>query len=111
MSAISPPNPGHPVDEDASPPNALPSSWVDQPVPPLIQSGLEAFRRDLPELIEKHQGEFVAYSGNRRLGIDRSQRKLVRLCLSQGLSTHEFVVPGIAPEIPDDLDWEEFRDI
>jgi hypothetical protein len=79
-------------------------------VPPQIQGGLEAFRRDLPELLEQHKGQFVAYSGDRRLGINRSQRKLVRLCLSQGLSVHEFVVPGIAPEIPDDLDAEEFRD-
>ena len=111
MSSISPPNPGHPVQEDASPSDAGSSSWADRLVSPLIRGGLEAFSRDLPELLKTHKGRFVAYSGDRRLGIDQSKFRLVRLCLNQGLTVSEFIVLGIAPAIPEDLDWEEFHDI
>ena len=101
----------NPVEEELDPQIANDRSWVHRPVPPLIQSGQEAFSRDLPELLKKHAGKWVAYSGDRQLGIGRSKNKLYQQCLRQGLDHDEFVVRGIEPEPPDELDWEEFCDI
>jgi hypothetical protein len=81
---------------------------VNWPVPPLIERGLEAFRRDLPELLKKHQGQWVAYSGDRRLGIGRSKIERYQRCFRQGLKRNEFVVEGIGPEPPDEIDPAEF---
>jgi len=101
----------NPVEEDLGLDEDGASSWVDRPVPPLIQGGQEAFRRDLPDLLQKHAGQWVAYSGDRRIALGRSKIGLFQLCERQGLGSDEFVVRGIEPEMPDELDWEEFRDI
>jgi hypothetical protein len=111
MSSISPLNPGHPLQDDLGSEDDTAPSWVDRAVPPLIQRGQEVFHRDLPQLLEKHGGKWVAYSGDRQLGVGRSKRELYQRCLRQGLSPDEFVVRGIGPEMPDELDWEEFRDV
>src|SRR5205823_3818028 len=105
MSSIPPLNPGHPVEDDSGSQDDEASSWVDRPVPPLIQRGQEAFRRDLPELLEKHAGKWVAYSGDRPLGVARSKRELYQRCLRQGLNHDEFVVRGIEPEMLDEPEW------
>jgi Family of unknown function (DUF5678) len=101
----------NPVEEELPPEIANDRSWAHRPVPPLIQRGQEAFSRDLPELLKKYAGKWVAYSGERQLGIGRSKGKLYQQCLRQGFDDDEFLVRSIEPEIPDDLDWEEFRDI
>lgn len=111
MSSISPASPGHPVGDDASRPDDRSPSLVDWSIPPLLQSGCDAFRRDLPELLKKHEGEWAAYSGDRRLGITRTKSQAFQLGFKEGLTDHEFVVLGITPEIPDDVDWEDFGDI
>jgi hypothetical protein len=80
-------------------------------LPPLIEQGLVAFRRDLPELLPKHEGKYVAYSGDRRIGITRSQWELDQRCLRQGLLPHEYVVRGITPEGAGEIDPAEFLDI
>src|SRR5260370_15296884 len=79
------------------------------PIHPMIQRGQAAFRRDLPELMKTHEGQWVAYHGDQRIGFARSKFKLVQECLRRGIPDEEFVVRGIAPEIPDD-DEEEIRD-
>ncbi|MFI5456943.1 MAG: hypothetical protein ACHRXM_15970 [Isosphaerales bacterium] len=111
MSSISPLDPGHPIKDESCSQNDEASSWVDREVPPLIQRGQEVFHRDLPQLLKEHGGKWVAYSGDRQLGVGRSQRELYQRCLRQGLNRDEFVVRGIGPEMPDELDWEEFRDV
>ncbi len=97
MSSISPPNPGHPVQDDARRTNVPSWFWPDRRVPPLFRRGEWAFRRDLPELLKKHKGKYVAYNGDRRIGIDRSERKLLDLCTRQGLIWYEYVVRLIDP--------------
>jgi len=111
MSSISPPNPGHPVEDDANRADAGPTSAVDWSIPPLLRSGCEAFRRDLPELLKNHEGKWAAYRGDRRLGITRTKSQAFQLGFKEGLTDHEFVVLGITPEIPDDVDGEDFSDI
>jgi hypothetical protein len=97
MSSISPPNPGHPVAEDANRTEVPSYFWPDPRVPPLFRKSVWAFRRDLPELLKKHKGKYVAYSGSRRIAIDRSERRLIDLCTEQGLIWYEYVVELIDP--------------
>ena len=111
MSSISPPNPGHPVEPGPDPPDARPASRIDWSIPPLLQHGCDAFRRDLPQLLEEHEGKWAAYSGDRRLGIARTKSQAFQIGFREGLTDHEFVVLGITPEIPDDIDGEDFSDI
>jgi hypothetical protein len=66
-------------------------------VPPLYRRSEWAFQRDLPELLKKHKGKYVAYNGLRRIAIDRSERKLRDVCTKQGLIWYEYVVRLIDP--------------
>jgi len=85
--------------------------WYERPIPPMIQRSQGAFRRDLPQLMKKYYGRWVAYNGDRQVAIGRSKSKLYQQCLDQGLDEDEFVVRYIQPEYEDDLDAEDFRDI
>jgi hypothetical protein len=40
-----------------------------------------AFDRDLPGLLPEHRGKWVAYVGERRVGLAATQRDLVSMCL------------------------------
>jgi hypothetical protein len=73
MSSISPLNPDHPVEDELGSQDDEGPSLLDREVPPLIQRGQEAFGRDLPELLKKHPGKWVAYSGDRQ---PRSEKSL-----------------------------------
>ncbi|MBW3540774.1 MAG: hypothetical protein KY476_10925 [Planctomycetes bacterium] len=72
--------------------------------PPMITQSIAAFRRDLPELLQKHRGWCVAYHGDQRLGLAKRETPLYQQCLARGLSRDEFVVCGIDPTAldPDD---------
>jgi hypothetical protein len=111
MSSISPPNSGHPVEDDSKVPDDFVSVLTDWTVPPLIRSGQEAYLRDLAELLMKHEGQWVAYSGGRRIGIARTRRQADELGFQEGLTKNEFIVLGIDPSDLDDIDWEDFSDI
>lgn len=58
------------------------------------------FLRDLPELLESHEGDWVACTRDRRIGCGPSKRELYRKCLGQGLKEDEFVVCSIEPGVP-----------
>jgi hypothetical protein len=66
--------------------------------PPLIAQGRETFRRHLPELLKTHRGRWAAYSGDRRLGISRSDLDLYDQCFRSGLKRTEFVILRIDPD-------------
>jgi hypothetical protein len=68
-------------------------------VPPLIARALEAFRRDLPGLMERHRGQWVAYHGDRQLGIARENAKLYKLVNRLGLRDDEYTVEWIGPQV------------
>jgi len=72
--------PRHPESETAPIPGAL-----------LAQS-TGAFYRDLPELLKKHDGMWIAYHGDRCVGIARTETDLYQDCLRQGLPEAEFIV-------------------
>ena len=66
-----------------------------------------AFQRDWPQLAEKHFGQWVAYHGDRQLGLAPTQTQLYQDCWRRGLSSEEFHVFCIEPDLPDHLfvDW------
>jgi hypothetical protein len=61
-------------------------------VRPMIARSEEAFYRDLPVLLRAHEGEWVAYHGEERLGFGGTQAELYRRCHSVGLRSDEFIV-------------------
>jgi hypothetical protein len=61
-------------------------------VSPLAAQALEAFYRDLPELLRKHPGRWVAYHGDERFAVGRTETALYQKCLGHGLKEDEFIV-------------------
>jgi hypothetical protein len=90
-------------------------AWLGQMtargVPPLIARAQIQFRRDLPELIDSHAGDWVAYSGEERIGVGPSEKELVLRCVRQGLRDDQFVVRAIAPEAEEIIDPAEWSHI
>jgi len=75
-------------------------------VPPMIAASLAAFRRALPELLQKRPEQWVAYHGEECIGFARDSFPLYRKCYERGLKDNEFVVECIVPEDPPDMDIE-----
>lgn len=74
---------------------ATAAAWhalLHEPPPPMITKSIEAFRRDLPEMLKKHRGRWVAYHGDERIGFGRRETPLYQECLRRGLSRDEFIV-------------------
>jgi hypothetical protein len=87
------------------------SALLEREIPPLVRRAQAAFRRDLPQLLEDHRHQWVAYHGDRRVALGHTKRELYQRCLRHGFPPDEFVVRCIEPEPPEDLDWEEFRNV
>ena len=58
---------------------------------------LAALRRDLPELLVSHRGQFVCYHLEQRLGIDKDDMPLLRECDRRGIPLDEWIVQRIEP--------------
>ncbi|MBW3541612.1 MAG: hypothetical protein KY476_15190 [Planctomycetes bacterium] len=69
--------------------------------PPMITQSIAAFRRDLPDLLKKHRGQWVAYHGDERIGFGRRQTPLYQECLRRGLARDEFIVTLVEPGVFD----------
>jgi len=68
-------------------------------VAPLIQQAHEAFRRDLHQLLDEREGQWVAYHGAERIGVGETKTELYQECLRKGLKRGEFLVRSIEPEL------------
>ena len=64
---------------------------------PTIQRSIDAFRRDLPDMLKTHGGKWVAYHGDERLGFAKTQTELYQLGFRQGLTQHDFIVAVVEP--------------
>ena len=84
-------------------------TWTYE-VAPMIERSQAAFRSDLPELMKTHYRQWVAYHGDERVGFGRTETELYRECFRRGFKRSEFVVRSIEPEMPDEIDAEEFMD-
>ena len=80
-----------------------PKSVLDLPVPEGIRRSQEAFFRDLPQLLldRKLRGRFVAYQGDERVKIARSEPEVIRECLRRGLRPDQYDVFVIRPQSPE----------
>jgi len=61
-------------------------------VPSMESQSMDAFYRDLPELLKEHPRKWVAYHGDELIGVGRTQTELYHKCLRRGLKEDEFVV-------------------
>ena len=86
-------------------------SLAQMPIPPMIQRSQEAFGRDLPELLKKRRGQWVAYHGDERIGFGRTETQLYQECFRRGLTDDEFVVRIVVPQWEEDIDFGEFVDV
>jgi hypothetical protein len=68
-------------------------------IAPGIRRSQEAFRRDLPQLLDnrKLRNKWALYHGQQRLGFARTQHELIRECLRRRLKEDEYYVGKIVP--------------
>jgi hypothetical protein len=79
-------------------------------VPAKIRRAIEKHRKDLAELMKRHEYQWAAYCGDERLEIGYSKRSLYRKYLDRGMKLDELVVLGIGPQIPDEIDGDHRDD-
>lgn len=85
----------------------LPAGGDEQfEIPPGIRKAQEAFRRDLPALLETHYDQWALYHGDERIGIARTERKLLKECERRGYQPDEYYLGKIAHYILEDLSGE-----
>ncbi|MCI0458941.1 MAG: hypothetical protein L0Z62_18440 [Gemmataceae bacterium] len=77
---------------------------LGETIAPIVVQAWAAFRRDLPGLLAKHPGKWVAYSGDQQLGIGTTKTQLYQECLRRGLARGQFLVLSIEPEMPQEID-------
>ncbi|MCY2987755.1 MAG: hypothetical protein NTY19_07815 [Planctomycetota bacterium] len=68
-------------------------------ISPGIRRSQEAFRRDLPKLLDdrKLRDKWVLYHGQQRLAAAATQRELIRECLRHKLKEDEYYVGKVVP--------------
>lgn len=71
---------------------------------PEIRAAIAAFRRDLPELLTTHAGQWAAYSPTGRIALGESKTELYQASLGHGHARDAFIVFRIEPETSDDVD-------
>lgn len=64
---------------------------------PIIQKSIDAFRRALPALLKAHPGKWVAYHGDERFGLGKTQTELYQEGFGRGLTRNDFIVGFIEP--------------
>ena len=68
---------------------------------PMIQKSIDAFRRDLPDMLKTHRGNWVAYHGDERMGFGKTETELYHECFRRGLTRDDFVVCGVEESVFD----------
>jgi hypothetical protein len=72
--------------------------------PTLGELAVQAFRRDLPQLLRERPGAWVAYHGDRRVGLAKTDLELYKLCARLGIPQDEYIVRPVELEPPDVVD-------
>jgi hypothetical protein len=65
---------------------------MEQELIEMNQQALEAFQRDLLQLVHVRPGQWVAYQGDRQLGFAAHKHQLYHDCFQRGLQRDEFVI-------------------
>ena len=76
---------------------------LNETIPPLILQSRAAHRRELPRLLGSQQGKWIAYHGDKQVGIGQNKTELVQQCLRRNLKRSEFLVLRIEPEIDQEI--------
>lgn len=80
-------------------PSSQNEATLDFQVPPLIEMAQIAFAAALPQLLQEHAGEWVAYQGTRQIGFGKTKTELYQRCFALGLQRGEFVVRRVQPQV------------
>jgi hypothetical protein len=64
----------------------------------LTQQALDAFRRDLPQLMQEGKWKWVAYNGDRQVAWGQRQRPVIQECKRLGFTTSEVMIRSVEPE-------------
>ena len=62
------------------------------------QEAIHGFLSDLPQLWATHPRQWVAYQGDRRIGVATQKHELYQTCFQRGLKREEFVIFCIEPQ-------------
>ena len=75
-------------------PQQRPAHQPDPEIPPLILRSQQAFWQDLPELLKdkRNRRKWVAYHGEERVALTRSDVEAYQECFRRGLKHEEFYV-------------------
>ena len=65
---------------------------ADSAAPSVERQSMNAFYRDLPQLLKTHYWKWVAYHRDQLIGVGRTQTELYKRCLRDGLKEDEFVI-------------------
>ena len=74
--------------------------YIRDSTPPEILEAQDTFQRDLPELLKTHRGQWVAYSGSKRIALEPTEERLLKEC--QRLGYVECLTRKIYPYPPFD---------
>jgi hypothetical protein len=100
-----------PAEENARFQEARRASLLDGSMPPLIWYGEDAYLRDLRELLKNYRGQWVVYSGDRRVGITRTDRQALELAAKEGLKGNEFLLRLIDPSDLEYVPWPDYSNL
>lgn len=65
---------------------------IEEGLGPMVAKGYLEFRRNLPALLPKYRGKWVAYHGSKRLDISPSKTTLYQKSLAGGVPEDELLV-------------------
>jgi len=111
MSSPSSLNRDAPLFDESPSPNEESPSLLDREIHPMIRRAQAAYQRDLPQLVKNHRQRWVAYDGDRRVAMGSSKRQVFQRCRSLELPHGEFVVRFVESKTPEEIDWNESRDV
>jgi hypothetical protein len=66
----------------------------------LAEQATRTFWHDLPELLNTHRRQWVAYHGSKQIAIGKKKYELLQHCKELGFSRHEVLIRSIEPEMP-----------
>lgn len=80
-----------------------PSSTSEMQVPEGVRRSQDAFFRELPTLLQDRtlRGKWVAYHGDERVRIGRTEAEVIRECLRRGLRRDQYDVFMVRPQSPE----------
>jgi hypothetical protein len=63
----------------------------------LTQQALDAFRRDLPQLMQEGKWKWVAYNGDRQVAWGQRQLPVIQECKRLGFAVSEVMIRSVEP--------------